>query len=129
MSSLSTSSPRILIAEDNQIIGSQLMSLIGNGSTQLTDQADLIDKKMNLPEDEYPNIIIANIQLADRKIDSGFIKKIRRKRTIPMVILTGYPRKMLSKEMLDLPEIYFLQKPFLSFQLTAVLQNALNPNT
>lgn len=127
MTSTSTQNPRILIAEDNLLIAEQVSKILKNEEIKLVNQVRFLSKNLNLPKGEQPDLIMMNIQLADQEVDFEFVSQISRKWKIPVILLTGYARKMLSKEMFDLPEIYFLQKPFLPFQLTAVLQNALNP--
>ena len=117
---------KILIAEDNGLIGEHLAKYIQKQGIQVIDTVGTLTQTKAILEHKRPDIILINIKLLDDKVTAPFIQYLKLICDIPIVILTGYTRKMVPNEIFGFEQVYFLQKPFSNYQLKAVLQNALN---
>ena len=120
------SNPTILIAEDNGLISEHLLKYIEQQEIEVLATVATIAATNRLMKEKRPDIILINIKLLDAKVNQEFLSYFKSISEIPIIILTGYKRKMIPDTFFDFEQIYFLQKPFSNYQLKTVLQSALN---
>ena len=120
------SKPTILIAEDNGLIGEHLLKYLQNQKIEVLCTVATLSDTQKFIEEKQPDIILLNIKLLDAKVTESFIEYLKSIFDIPVVILTGYQRRMIPNTFFEFEQVYFLQKPFSNYQLKTVLQNALN---
>ena len=120
------STPTILIAEDNGLISEHLLKYIEQQEIKVLDIVSTIAETNRIMKEKYPDIILINIKLLDAKVNQKLLRHLKSISDVPIIILTGYKRKMIPNTFFDFEQIYFLQKPFSNYQLKTVLQDALN---
>lgn len=123
---LNSFTPKILIVEDNHIIGNHLNQIL---KIRLSDQIFWTTsgkKAMNYLKTNMPDLIVMNINLGGEMTGLDLTKYIRSFRMIPILFFTGYKKERIPAEIWRQPSFYFLPKPFVSFQLIKIINSALN---
>ena len=103
-------SARILIIEDEPIIAMDIESIVlelGHTSLGIADTHEIAVK---LADEERPDLILSDIQLADGSSGIDAAKEILEKFSVPIIFITAFPERLLTGER---PEPTFLiTKPF-----------------
>ncbi len=103
-------SARILIIEDEPIIAMDIESIVlelGHTSVGIADTHEIAVK---LADEERPDLILSDIQLADGSSGIDAAKDILEKFSVPIIFITAFPERLLTGER---PEPTFLiTKPF-----------------
>ena len=117
------SSARILIIEDEPIIAMDIESIVLElGHTSL-GIADTRDTAVQLADDERPDLILSDIQLADGSSGIDAAHDILALFDVPIIFITAFPERLLTGER---PEPTFLiTKPFKRAAVQAAISQAL----
>lgn len=113
----------ILIIEDESIIALHIQTLVEDAGHNVLGIATTHAEAMKQIAAQKPDIILADIHLADGSSGIDAVKEILENNTIPVIFITAYPERLLSGER---PEpTYLITKPFLPETVTATISQAL----
>jgi CheY-like chemotaxis protein/DNA-directed RNA polymerase specialized sigma24 family protein len=114
---------KILIIEDESIIAMYLQSLVEDLGHSVLGIATTHKEALALMETGQPDLILADIRLADGSSGIEAVKDILEKSDVPVIFITAFPERLLSGER---PEpTYLITKPFLNETVTATISQAL----
>lgn len=116
-------SGRVLIIEDEPIIAMDLEAIVADLGHEVVGIADTRDSAVAIAHQHRPNLILADIQLADGSSGIDAVGDILSSFTVPVVFITAYPERLLTGKR---PEpTYLITKPFTREQVTAAIGQAL----
>ncbi len=115
---------RILIIEDEAIIAMDLQSIVSDMGHALTGVARTRDSAVTLAKTDRPDLILADIQLADNSSGIDAVRDILDHfGTIPVIFITAFPERLLTGER---PEPAFLiSKPYGEEQVRSAVSQAM----
>lgn len=116
-------SARILIIEDESIIAlhiKQIVESLGHHTIAIVrTRAEAVAKA----HDERPELVLADISLADGSSGIDAVKDILAEQTVPVIFITAFPERLLTGER---PEpTYLITKPFEPETVIATIGQAL----
>lgn len=114
---------RIMIIEDEPIISMDIEGIVtGLGHTSV-GIADIASRAVELALETKPDLILADIQLADGSSGIDAVRDILPNLPVPVIFITAYPERLLTGER---PEPTFLiTKPFKRHAVEAAISQAL----
>ena len=119
----SQTAARILIIEDEPIIAMDIESIVlelGHSSVGIADTREIAVK---MAEEERPDLILSDIQLADGSSGVDAANEILAKFDVPIIFITAFPERLLTGTR---PEPTFLiTKPFKRAAVQAAVSQAL----
>ena len=114
---------RIMIIEDEPLIAMDIEALVSDLGHQVTGIAATRQEAIALAARTKPQMVLADIQLADGSSGVDAVNDILASINIPVVFITAYPERLLTGER---PEPAFLvTKPFKPEMVKAVISQAL----
>jgi CheY-like chemotaxis protein len=114
---------RVLIIEDESIIAMHLQTLVEDLGHTVIGVATTHAEAIATLQDELPDLILADIRLADGSSGVEAVKEILETHDLPVIFITAFPERLLSGER---PEpTYLITKPFLPETVTATISQAL----
>jgi CheY-like chemotaxis protein/DNA-directed RNA polymerase specialized sigma24 family protein len=116
-------SSRVLIIEDEAIIALDLENLVTELGHTVIGVADTRGDAVAMARDHKPDLILADIQLADGSSGIDAATEILGGQNIPVIFITAFPECLLTGER---PEpTYLIQKPFSRDTVRATIGQAL----
>ncbi|ROU00304.1 response regulator [Histidinibacterium lentulum] len=117
-------SGRIMIIEDEAIIAMDLQAIVADMGHAITGVARTRDAAIELARAEAPDLILADIQLADNSSGIDAVNDILRELgTLPVIFITAFPERLLTGER---PEPAFLiSKPYREDQVRSAVSQAM----
>jgi len=117
-------SGKVMIIEDEAIIAMDLESLVAEGGHRITGIARTRDAAVKLGRQDPPDLILADIQLADNSSGIDAVEQLLNDLgTVPVIFITAFPERLLTGER---PEPAFLiTKPFSEAQVRAAVSQAM----
>ena len=113
----------ILIIEDEPIIALDLQSIVERMGHRVVGIARTRDEANTLAGEHKPNLVLADIQLADDSSGIDAAEDILAKRRVPVIFITAYPERLLTGRK---PEpTYLITKPFMPETVSATVSQAL----
>lgn len=114
---------RVMIIEDEPVIAMDLEGHVTELGHTVVGVATTRDEAVALAREQAPDLVLADIQLADGSSGVDAANKILDSARIPVIFITAFPECLLTGER---PEPTFLiQKPFSSETLKATIGQAL----
>ena len=114
---------RVLIIEDEPIIAIDLGQIVETLGHTVVGTADTASSAIEQASRERPQLVLADIQLADGSSGIDAVKEILSRFSVPVIFITAYPDRLLTGER---PEPTFLiTKPFLPETVQAAISQAL----
>ncbi len=114
---------RILIIEDEILIAVDLSDIVEKLGHKVVASVDTAAKAVQAAAQHRPDLILADIQLADGSSGIDAVKEILTRFSVPVVFITAFPDRLLTGER---PEPTFLiTKPFLEQTVQAAVSQAL----
>ena len=114
---------RIMIIEDEPIIAMDIESIVTGLGHESVGIADIASRAVELALDSRPDLILADIQLADGSSGIEAVREILPELPVPVIFITAYPERLLTGER---PEPTFLiTKPFKRDAVEAAISQAL----
>ena len=114
---------RVMIIEDEMIIALDLETLVVELGHSLAGIATTRDEAVRMARASRPDLVLADIQLADGSSGIDAAKEILDGANIPVIFITAFPECLLTGER---PEpTYLVQKPFSRETLRATIGQAL----
>lgn len=114
---------RVLIIEDEPIISMHLEQIVEDMGHEVVATAMTRDEAVSEAERVMPDLVLADIQLADGSSGLDAAKDILARFDVPVIFITAYPERLLTGER---PEPTFLvTKPFEPDTIVATIGQAL----
>jgi CheY-like chemotaxis protein len=114
---------RALIIEDEPIIAMDVENILTGLGHEVVDTAATRDEAVEIAQRERPDLILADIRLADGSSGIDAVRDILSEMTAPVIFVTAYPERLLTGER---PEpTYLITKPFETATLRAAVSQAL----
>lgn len=114
---------RVMIIEDEPLIALDIEGLVTDIGHEVVGVAATHKEAIQLARDKRPELILADIQLADGSSGIDAVNEILMELNVPVIFITAYPERLLTG---DKPEPAFLvTKPFKHEMVKAVISQAL----
>jgi CheY-like chemotaxis protein len=115
---------RVMVIEDESIIAMDLEAILVDMGHDVTGVATTRDEAVQLARETPPDLILADIQLADDSSGIDAVNDIlQRFPDMPVIFITAYPERLLTG---DRPEPSFLiAKPFTVPQVISAVSQAM----
>ena len=115
---------RVLIIEDEPIIAMDLENLVGDLGHRITGIARTRDEAVKLGSADKPDLILADIRLADNSSGIDAVNDLLGQfGNLPVIFITAYPERLLTGER---PEPAFLiSKPYKEDQVKSAVSQAM----
>jgi DNA-directed RNA polymerase specialized sigma24 family protein len=114
---------RVMIIEDEPIIAMDVEAIVTEMGHRVVGVADTRDRAVAMALTERPELVLADIQLADGSSGIDAVSDILAAYTAPVIFITAYPDRLLTGAR---PEPAFLiSKPFLTGAVQAAVAQAL----
>jgi DNA-directed RNA polymerase specialized sigma24 family protein len=114
---------RILIIEDEAVIAMDLSDLVTGAGHSVCAVEDTATKAVAAAQRERPDLVLADIQLADGSSGIDAVKEILASFDVPVIFITAFPDRLLTGER---PEPTFLiTKPYSPDMVRAAVSQAL----
>ncbi len=117
-------SGRVMIIEDEAIISMDIAAIVREMGHDVTGIAATRAEAVELASRERPDLILADIQLADRSSGIDAVKDILKMfEDVPVIFITAFPERLLTGER---PEPAFLiTKPYAEEQVRSAVSQAM----
>jgi CheY-like chemotaxis protein len=114
---------RIMIIEDEPIIASDIQSIVAKMGHKVTGVARTHSEAVKLGKTSPPDLILADIQLADHSSGIEAVNELLQSMSVPVIFITAFPERLLTG---DRPEPAFLiSKPFRRAQVQSAVSQAM----
>lgn len=115
---------RIMVIEDEAIIAMDIMAIVESLGHKVTGNARTRDEAVELARRDPPDMILADIQLADKSSGIDAVNDIfKQLGDVPVVFITAFPERLLTGER---PEPAFLiTKPYSEEQVLSAVSQAM----
>ncbi|RLJ51654.1 response regulator receiver protein [Litoreibacter meonggei] len=114
---------RIMIIEDEPIIAADLKAIVTSLGHEVTGIARTHREAVALGKDQTPDLILADIQLADNSSGIDAVNDLLELMDVPVIFITAFPERLLTG---DRPEPAFLiSKPFQEAQVLSAVSQAM----
>ncbi len=116
-------SARVLIIEDESIIALHIKQIVENLGHEAIAIVRTRAEAVAKARDERPELVLADISLADGSSGIDAVKDILAEQTVPVIFITAFPERLLTGER---PEpTYLITKPFEPETVIATIGQAL----
>ncbi len=114
---------RVMIIEDEPIIAADLTDIVTSLGHNVTGVARTHTEALALGDEQEPDLILADIQLADNSSGIDAVNDLLKKMDVPVIFVTAFPERLLTG---DRPEPAFLiSKPFQEAQVQSAVSQAM----
>ncbi|EBA11153.1 response regulator [Roseobacter sp. CCS2] len=114
---------RVMIIEDEPIIAADLTDIVTTLGHDVTGVARTHTEALALGDEQEPDLILADIQLADNSSGIDAVNDLLKKMDVPVIFITAFPERLLTG---DRPEPAFLiSKPFQEAQVQSAVSQAM----
>lgn len=117
------SNGRVLIIEDEALIAMDLSDIVASLGHTIVGTAATAERAVAAAAEHAPNLILADIQLADGSSGIAAVRDILAKVSTPVIFITAFPERLLTGER---PEPTFLiSKPYAEETVRAMISQVL----
>ncbi len=114
---------RVMIIEDEPIIAADLSHIVEGLGHSVTGVARTHKEAVALGASDAPDLILADIQLADNSSGIDAVNDLLQTMDVPVIFITAFPERLLTG---DRPEPAFLiSKPFQETQVQSAVSQAM----
>lgn len=114
---------RVMIIEDEPIIAVDIESIVLGMGHEVVGIADTRRAAVAMAAETKPDLVLADVQLADGSSGIRAVEEILTATTVPVIFITAYPERLLTG---DRPEpTYLVTKPFRPESVEAAIAQAL----
>lgn len=117
-------SASILIVEDDPVISLGNAAIVQEMGHKVAATARTADEALAAFESTDPDLILADIRLADGSSGLEVVAKILRSTDVPVIYVTGHPEDVLTGKQVE--PTYVIEKPFNPETLKAAIAQALS---
>jgi CheY-like chemotaxis protein len=114
---------RVLIIEDESIIAIHLEDMMRDLGHEVVGIAATRDEAVRLAVAQRPELVLADVRLADGSSGIDAVTDILGSFDVPVVFITAYPERLLTGERME--PTYLITKPFLPETVKAAVGQAL----
>lgn len=114
---------RLLIIEDEPIIAAHINQITESLGHEVVGIADTKASAVELYRQTKPDIILADIRLADNSLGTDAVEEMNLPQDVPVIFITAYPEKLLTTD--DTRAVYLITKPFEPDYVKAVISQVL----
>ncbi|WP_415404421.1 response regulator [Tateyamaria sp. SN3-11] len=119
----SSVSGRVMIIEDEPIIAADIQAIVKTLGHEVTGIARTHKEAVALGKEQNPDLILADIQLADNSSGIDAVNDLLEVMDVPVIFITAFPERLLTG---DRPEPAFLiSKPFQEAQVMSAVSQAM----
>ena len=119
----SSVSGRVMIIEDEPIIAADIKAIVKTLGHEVTGIARTPTEALALGNEHNPDLILADIQLADNSSGIDAVNDLLEVMDVPVIFITAFPERLLTG---DRPEPAFLiSKPFQEAQVMSAVSQAM----
>jgi DNA-directed RNA polymerase specialized sigma24 family protein len=116
-------SGRVMIIEDEPIIAADIQAIVTSLGHEVTGIARTHAETLALGKEQSPDLILADIQLADNSSGIDAVNDLLELMDVPVIFITAFPERLLTG---DRPEPAFLiSKPFQEAQVLSAVSQAM----
>ena len=101
---------RVLVIEDQPVIAFDIISTITGVGHSVVGVARTRDEAVRLAASSRPDVILADLQLADQSSGLEAVEEIIKARPVPAIFITAYPEELLTGDRSE--PTYLITKPF-----------------
>ena len=113
----------VMIIEDEAIIALHIRSIVEGLGHSVTGVARTRTEAVALAERTHPELVLADISLADGSSGIDAVKDILSAMSVPVIFITAFPERLLTGER---PEpTYLITKPFQESSVRAAISQAM----
>lgn len=117
-------SGRVLIIEDEPIISVDLEAIVTEMGHRVTGIARTEERAVELADQEVPDLILSDIQLADDSSGLDAVNRIHAAHPgVPVIVITAFPERLLTGET-DEPA-FLISKPYEEAQVRSAVSQAM----
>ncbi|MFO6465889.1 response regulator [Jannaschia sp. KMU-145] len=117
-------SGKVMIIEDESIIAMDLESLVGEMGHRITGIARTHREAVDLAGKEMPDLILADIQLADNSSGIDAVNEVMSDLgKCPVIFITAFPERLLSGERKE--PAFMIAKPYTQEQVRSAVSQAM----
>ncbi len=114
---------KVMVIEDEAIIALHIQSIVKSVGHDVVGVARTHSEAVKMARDTQPELVLADISLADGSSGIDAVKEILEDIDVPVIFVTAFPERLLTGER---PEpTYLITKPFEPIMLTATIAQAL----
>lgn len=114
---------RVMIIEDEPIIAADISDIVTSMGHEVTGIARTHSEALALGDEQAPDLILADIQLADNSSGIDAVNDLLKTMDVPVIFITAFPERLLTG---DRPEPAFLiSKPFQEAQVHSAVSQAM----
>jgi len=114
---------RVLIIEDEAIIALHIRTIVEEMGHEVIGVAQTRSEAVNLGTEARPDLVLADISLADGSSGIDAVKDLLAVMDVPVIFITAFPERLLTGAR---PEpTYLVTKPFISETVAATIGQAL----
>ena len=114
---------KVMVIEDEMIIAMDLKGIVQSMGHEVTGVARTHTAAIELAAQSRPDLILADIQLADGSSGIDAVKDILAEFSVPVIFITAFPERLLTGER---PEPAFLiSKPYSEEQVRSAVSQAM----
>lgn len=114
---------RVMIIEDEPIIAADITDIVTSLGHDVTGVARTHKEALALGAEQEPDLILADIQLADNSSGIDAVNDLLTQMDVPVIFITAFPERLLTG---DRPEPAFLiSKPFQEEQVQSAVSQAM----
>jgi DNA-directed RNA polymerase specialized sigma24 family protein len=114
---------RALIIEDEPLISLDLENILRELGHYVVATARTRDEAIAAARRETPELVLADIQLADGSSGLDAVNKMLESFSVPIIFITGHPERLLTGERPD--PAFLIVKPYQSDTVKAIVSQAL----
>ena len=122
----SVSDSRVMIIEDEFVIAMDLQMIVGGLGLSVTGVADTHTSAVELARREKPDLILADIQLADGSSGVEAVAEILYSIDVPVIFITAYPERLLTGRKAE--PTFLITKPYRENDVCAAISQVLFHN-
>lgn len=115
---------KVMIIEDESIIAMDLESIVSDMGHAITGVARTHDDAVRLASEEMPDLILADIQLADNSSGIEAVNEVMEDLgRCPVIFITAFPERLLSGERKE--PAFLIAKPYTQEQVRSAVSQAM----
>jgi DNA-binding response OmpR family regulator len=114
---------KIIVIEDEPIISWQIELIASELGHNVLGIATTRDQALKMMDGQAPDIVLADVRLADGSSGVDAVSKKLRNSCIPVIFVTADPDRLLANNVEEPP--FVVSKPFLPATLKAIIRHAL----
>lgn len=114
---------RVMIIEDEPLIAAGLSQIASSLGHKVVGVAVTKGSAVKLASAETPDLVLADVKLADDTLGTDAIAEIQQERDVQVIYITAYPEKLLTGAGAE--PTYLITKPFRATMVKAVISQAL----